>query len=256
MIKLAFPNNIVYKPLFENCELYCKSNDISYYALSEVECSNLLLGNLVDAAFINPLGYGKAVKIADYRIIPGPVLFAEDYTGLATIFFRRSIENIHSLISPTPDDFAMVIAKLILSEKFGISGDIVKHIGNKSELLEKSDSAILWGSATVNDVSLDISEEWFDLVELPLPLGFWACRSENCPPKIFDIVNSLKKDNLPEFNEILEEVQSRNEIPRRKGKIYWHWNPELEEALESTLLFLYYHQILSDIPAVKILEIQ
>lgn len=254
MIKLAFPKNEVYQPLFERCESYCKDHNIRYFKLNESECADFLLRNLVDAAFLSPLGYGKGVKIADFRIIPGPVLFTEDYTGLATIYFRKGLDTVSSIQSSSPDDFIMVIAQLLLKEKFGIDLNLEQNKGTKNEILSKYDSAILWGNEQGEDVSLDVSEEWYDLVEEPLPLGFWVCRAEGYPPNIKQIVNDIASKSLPAKVEIKEQFEESKEQYRRKGFLYWNWSPELETSIETVLLFLYFHQILNEIPAVKILN--
>ncbi|ROL59877.1 hypothetical protein D9V87_03745 [Bacteroidetes/Chlorobi group bacterium MS-B_bin-24] len=250
MIRLAFPDNPVYKPLFEGSEKYCLGNEVRCYRLSETQCSDYMLRNLVDAAFLSPLGYGKGVKVADYRIIPGPMMVSENYTGLATIYFKQGLENVNTIYSPTPDDFMMLLGQLVLNEKFGIDAKIKKMTGSKSDILLNYDSAIIWGKAESGDISLDVSEEWFDLVEEPLPLGFWVCRAESYPPKIQEIVSSFASAQLAKTEEILD---SSSKYSERKGKIYWHWEPELEGAFESVLLFLYLHQMLSELPAVKIL---
>ncbi|ROL56605.1 hypothetical protein D9V84_07815 [Bacteroidetes/Chlorobi group bacterium Naka2016] len=254
MIRLAIPKNEIYKPLFEECENYCSTRNIKYYRLSESQCTDYLLRNLVDAAFISPLGYGKGVKIADFRIIPGPILFTEDYTELATIYFKQNLENVSSIQSNTPDDFIMIIAQLLLKEKFGIDLKLEQNSGPRAEILSKHDSAILWGKEKTDDVTLDVSEEWFDLVEEPLPLGFWVCRAENYPPNIKQIVSGIASHSLPEKEEIEEQIVGESKHLPRKGLLYWKWSSNLETSIETVLLFLYVHQVLSEIPAVKILE--
>ncbi len=255
MIRLALPKNDIYKPLFVGCDSYCKSHNIKYYELSENQCAEYLLRNLVDAAFLSPLGYGRGVKIADYRIVPGPVLFTEDYTELATIYFNKGLNEVCSIQSSTPDDFMMLIARLLLNEKFGIDLKIEHTEASKEDILSHKDSAILWGKEKGDDVSLDISEEWFDLFEEPLPLGFWVCRAEGYPPNIKEIINSIASSDLPDKQEIEEsENEANSKHYKRRGSIYWRWAPHLETSIETVLLFLYMHQLLSDIPAVKILE--
>lgn len=254
MIKLAIPKNEIYKHLFEKCEAYCQKHNIKYYLLTENECSDFLLRNLVDAAFLSPLGYGKGVKVADYRIIPGPAIFSEDYTGLATIYFNKGLNNISSIQSNSPGDFMMLIAQLLLHEKYGINLNLEHTKDSKSEILAKHDSAILWGYEKGDYVTLDISEEWYDLFEEPLPLGFWVCRAETYPPNIKDIVTAIASISLPSPQEIEEETKGNSKHYKRKGKIFWKWDSMLEPALENMLIFLYLHQLLSDIPAVKVLD--
>lgn len=253
MIKIAFPKNVFYENLFTRAEEFARNNNIRLYRLSEKDCTDYLLRNLVDGAFLSPLGYGRGVMIADLRIVPGPMLFSSDYTGLASIFFREGVEKIESIISDSSDDFIVLIGKLILKEKFGIDVDLKQMEGSKEELLQNFDSAILWGKSKINEITLDVSEEWFDLVEEPLPLGFWVVRAEEYPPNILDIIKEFSIENLPFEEEIIENMTEDIARPSRKGKIIWQWRQDLEGAISSALMFLYYYQILPEIPAVKIL---
>ncbi|MGQ9818588.1 MAG: MqnA/MqnD/SBP family protein [Candidatus Kapaibacteriales bacterium] len=253
MIKIAFPNNVFYENLFTRADDFAPKNNIRIYKLSENGCTDYLLRNLVDCAFLSPLGYGQAIKIVDLRIVPGPMLFASDYTGLASIFFRQGVDKIETIITNSSDDFIVLIGKLVLKEKFGIDANLKQIKGSKEDLLQNFDSAILWGKSKNDEITLDVSEEWFDLVEEPLPLGFWVVRAEEYPPNILNIVKALSIENLPLEEEIIENLAEGIERPSRKGKIIWQWREDLEDAIFSALMFLYYYQILPEIPAVKIL---
>lgn len=253
MIKIAFPKNQIYEGLFAHSDDYCRANNIQYYKLTEAECADYLLRNLVDCAFLSPLGYGKGVMIADFRIVPGPMLFAINYTELASIFFREGAEKINIITSNSADDFIIIIARLILKEKFGIDADFKQINAEKEDLLRQGDSAIVWGKSQSNEISLDVSEEWFDLFEEPLPLGFWVVRAETFPPNIQQIVNGLAIPDLPSEVEITETLASGETRLPRKGQLIWRWREDLQDAISSVLIFLYYHQFLPEIPAVKIL---
>lgn len=253
MIKIAFPKNVFYENLFTRADEVARNNNIHLYRLSEKDCTDYLLRNIVDVTFLSPLGYGQGGMIADLRIVPGPMLFANDYTGLASIFFREGVEKIESIISDSSDDFIVLIGKLILKEKFGIDADLKQMQGSKEELLRNFDSAVLWGKGKNNEITLDVSEEWFDLVEEPLPLGFWVVRSEEYPRNIINIIKEFAIENLPFEEEVIESMTEDIARPSRKGKIIWHWRQDLENAISSVLMFLYYYQLLPEIPAVKIL---
>lgn len=253
MIRIAFPDIEAYSNLFGVCDSYCAEHNIEYYKVKETECVDLLLRNLVDCAFISPLGYGMGVKIADFRVVPGPVVFSRDYTGLASIHFNKGLTSVRSLCSPTPKDFPMIIARLLLLEKFGLHLELQMMEGTREQAFEKYDASIFWGRSQSDEPSLDVSEEWFDLIEEPLPLGFWVCRAEDFPPNIMEIANSIVAPNLPSEETVSEDIVPTSQRFTRSGTIFWRWKDEFEEALKSMLLFLFYHQLLREIPAVKIL---
>jgi hypothetical protein len=38
----------------------------------------------------------------------------------------------------------------------------------------------------------------------------------------------------------------------REGKILYRWNDDVQEGMEAALHMLFYHQLLSEIPAIKL----
>ena len=250
---IVLPTN----PIFD---IYCKNKDevearygTRIIRLPEKDCISTMLYNRADAAFLSPLGYGLGLGRADYRIVEGPALGLLGYTKTASIYFKEGLVTLASAMSDEPDDFIMLMANLLLREMYDIELDLKKNTEGIDKILGVADAAILWGNKQEIPNSLDISDEWFEFFNYQLPLGFWVCRNEEHPIAIKEIITDLIGPAFTLEDDILEELPLDKDLLPRQGRILRKWDDDMEQALEQTISLLYYHQFLSEIPAIKIL---
>ncbi len=250
--KIAVPKNKIFDRLVANEKAVSERYDIHLIRTSEKRCSELLMNNRVDAALLSPLGYGLGYDKADYRIIPGPCLTSIGYSKFASIFFRGDLSSIDTIAAPDSDDFLIKVGLLMLSERYGMEPKVKKQHGELKDLLAKNEAAVVWGASGGEDRALDVCEEWFDWSDMPLPLGVWTCRALEHPKEIDKIVKYLAAAG--ERQERIDEPPSDeiNTVPRF-GALVWKWDPEIENALQQIIHFLYFRQYLGEISAVKVL---
>ncbi len=101
---------------------------------------------------------------------------------------------------------------------------------------------------------MDVSEDWFETFDIPLPIGFWVVRNEEEPANVMEFTKKFALDDLPEEIEIKPHAGHNQYDIDRQGFILTRWNDESKSALEQTLEFLYYHRLLPELPAVKIFQ--
>lgn len=256
MIKIAVPDNRLYSNLYSRWQQVGDLYKLDVRTLTESKVSNLMLSNQVDLALLNPQSYGIAVNRADYRIIPGPALSTQDYTGILSLFFKKGLHTISKCGISDNDDFFSEIAKILLAENFNIYPDyIISNAFNEEEsnIPFGCDSAIVWKESTAAENALDISEEWYQNYEIPLPLLFWVCRAETLHTNLDDLIRSISNDELLREENVYDATVDNEKTGRRYGKLIWHWNEEIEYALSQVLELLYYHQLLPEIADVKIM---
>jgi hypothetical protein len=256
-VNIAVPNNPVFSKLYSNTEFINNYDKISIFDVNEPEIFTLLYGERVDLALMTPLTYAQGIRKSDFRIIPGPALSVEGFGGLASIFFQKGLQSIDSCVSPTPDDYLIQMGRILLSEKFDIIVNLLKKKSSIDNLLNEFNSVIAWNDMEPKLDALDITEEWFDSFEAPMPLCFWVCKADSFPKDIEDIVKNLAISGLPDEEEIIftnnSEDMTEDYIPRI-GKYIWSWGSDSESILEQTLQLIYFHQLVEDIAAVKILN--
>ena len=109
---------------------------------------------------------------------------------------------------------------------------------------------------------MDISEEWDMAFSYPLPLVLWVCRNEyvldagsETLQRMEEVLRSTRlcADENLEAREARYEQQSIGDADLRDGIIQWIWSDDILEALQQTLQLLFYRQLLSDIPEIKVL---
>jgi len=96
----------------------------------------------------------------------------------------------------------------------------------------------------------------------PLPLVLWVCRNEyvldagsETLQRMEEVLRSTRlcADENLEAREARYEQQSIGDADLRDGIIQWIWSDDILEALQQTLQLLFYRQLLSDIPEIKVL---
>ena len=251
-MKLAVPNNKLFSKLYDNKDFVENTKDLQIFRVNEIDTHKLLLTRKVDAALLSPYGYGMGHKNAEFRIIPETALSSVDYTGLASVFFKQGLHEISKVASNAPDDFIIKIGGILLAEKYGFDVELFGAKGNKKEILKKFDAAILWERSNASDNALDISDEWFDMFEMPLSLLAWVTWADNVPDKLVQYIRNISAPDIPKEEKIIESSDEDVDFNMREGHLFWSWTDEVEKAFEQMLHFLYFHQFFTNIPAVKI----
>ncbi len=250
MIRLAVPNNKNFDFLSDFTQESLEKYKIQVLKLSEQQCFDYLLNNRADAALLSPLSYGKGMMTADFRIINAPILAAENYTSLAYILFRRNLETILSCTSPNPEDFIIKTGQILLSEKLDIEAPLSTQL-SKLENENPPDAIIAWNNEDSPETTLDISEEWYDMYELPLPLAFWVCRSEEYHPEIEFILHQIKMQSAED--KYIVDKNNYPETEARNGRLIFSLTQEVEEGLDQVLQLFYFRGIFPEVPGIKIL---
>lgn len=241
-MKIAIPDHPLYAPILGNVDDVCQRLGWTLIRASEPECSRLLLANMVDMALVSPIGYGMGVALVDYRIIAGPCVQLHDYTDIVGMSFTEHLTGIDSVSSPTPKDFLVRIGALVLAEKFDVEVPALSQ--------GTGDCTIAYvGEA--DHPAMDVSEEWYDLTEEALVAGLWVCRVEADVDTVEDAVR-LIAGSPPAERQISERVPAEGDHFPREGRITYVWDEDTEEALETTMQMLFFHQIFTDLPAVKL----
>lgn len=252
-VRLAVSNENFFKSLIANKDVAIKNYNLEILEMDEKSCYNSLINNRVDSALITPLGFAKCLERGNFSLVSGPFLASEGFTSIASIFYNKNQRTLKTCGTANPDNFLSILAKIILLEKYSLDINFIKDNSKKDELLKKYDMALLLEGSFQNDISQDLSEEWFDCYEMPLILGLWAVRSEEFPQNIKEIVNFLIDKNLNYETEVEEKTSKTSRVEKSKGKLIWNWNEDFRKILENTFEILYYHQFIYDIHDIEVI---
>jgi hypothetical protein len=223
---------------------------------TEQQCAEWLARHSAELALLTPLGYAAESFKTDYRIVPGPALALEGLTYTGSIYLASGAEDLSECASENPDDFLMLMGAAVLAEKFDIETRLVRSHDDSNASPNAPPHAqanvrIGYGFDAAEQVVLDISDEWTDHVQMPLPLAFWVCRPDDVPADVADVVAAMARTHLPEVESVTEQ-EHYGLSAEREGKIIWHWSDEVEAALQRTIELLYYWQFTTAIAATQV----
>jgi predicted solute-binding protein len=249
---IAIPTHPLFAPFCVNAERICKERGIRLLQGSEQQCGEWLSRHNAELALVTPLVYAQLALKTDLRIVPAPALLLEGLTYSASLYLKPDSDGIITCASSNPDDFLLQMGAAVLSEKFDLPLTLQKtNASTINDALGSTDAVIEYGFDATQEVVLDISDEWTDYLEAPLPLGVWVCRPEEVPDDIAEIINAFADPSQLEEREIFEE-EHRGTNAGRSGKITAAWNDEVEAVLQQTIEFLFYRQHVPAIAATKV----
>jgi hypothetical protein len=249
---IAIPSHPLFAPFCANAERVCQERGIRLLQGNEQQCGEWLARHTAELAFVTPLVYARLALKTDLRIVPAPVLLLEGLTYAASIYLKPASEGIITCVSSNASDFLLQMGAAVLSEKFDLPLMLTPSgTSNLNEALADADAVIEYGFDATHDVVLDVSDEWTDYLEAPLPLGVWVCRPEEVPEDIADIIHAFADTSRLEEQEVFE-LDHRGANAGRSGKIIADWNDEIEEVLQQTIEFLFYRQYVPAIAATKV----
>jgi hypothetical protein len=169
---------------------------------------------------------------------------------VAGVSFNGGLDEIKTVGSSRPKSFHAIMGSLILREKYGAHSTPVvgtNEAGIPDAVVESRDD-------TQTLPTLDLSEEWGDIAEAPLPMALWACRSEAATEieNLDEIIASIADAAIAE-EQVLEAESDETDAFPREGKMMYRWSDEIETGLIAAMNLLYFHQMIPEIPEVKIL---
>ncbi len=247
--KIAVPDTPYLKDLFANSDKVKEEYGFEFFVVPEDKIGEFFFNNRFDLALLSPMDYALGIGKSDYRILEGPCFAAEAYTKLGSVYFNPNLPDISTIGTPTPENFLIKIAKLLLAERYEMHPNIMKFDGSVSESLAKHDAVLTLVSDKEIEATLDISEEWYINSSSPLPLAFWVARNDEAPNDAHDIIKKLAADFYQ--TDIIINEQSEDGSFVREGRILKVWNEEIAKALVEVIELLYYHQFIPEIGDVK-----
>ncbi len=201
----------------------------------------------LDGAFLSPIDYAK--DYAMYRVVQGVGAVSRGDSKTIELLFNENLRRIETLAVDVASTSEIVLAHLIMKEKYGIAPRIVPVSGPGEGSLRKADATLLVGDAALamerKSNRIDLVDEWMDLTGLPYVHGFWVTREGG--------LTAAQTTYLIESAEAGKK-NIENIIPPADLEYFGQFEYDLsDEALDSVgelFRMAYYHGILKDIPNV------
>lgn len=218
-----------------------------------------LLNDECDAALIGPIEYAR--NSSDFSLYPSIGVTSRGESRTSVLCVNRNIRSIASVAVGAVSSSDIVLAKIILSEKFEQDIVIVPVIGSVQQMLLKADAALLTGNALLTSQwegpTLDLVDEWTDMTGMPFVHLLCAARKEKYKKEIGSLLlasQGLGTASLPIIAaQQAKELSYPVEAMERQLEGYTYgFDDESREALGEFFRYAFYLGILPDVPEIEV----
>jgi chorismate dehydratase len=200
----------------------------------------------LDAAFLSPMDYARGAS--EYLIVPGAAVASRRGNSAVAIHFRKGTRDVRTLAVPAVSMSDIVLARVLLAEKFNLTPAIVPVAGTLDDMLKQADAALLSGDEALRTGenrpdALDLVEEWVTTTDLPYVHGFCVGREDALEKDEWTVLgSSAAAMNGASVSSLVEEASSDPE------KFSYDLDDDVRDGIREFLQYAYYHGILPDVP--------
>jgi predicted solute-binding protein len=207
-----------------------------------------LEAGLLAAGFVSPIDFAR--NASEYRVVPNTGVASREANGSLIIRFRPGLETVRSLAVPAIATSDIILARLLLSERFGITPTLIPVAGSPEEMLTRADAALIASLSASpghdDEEGLDLIEEWIGATGLPYVHGIIASRDGALTP---EEARGLSSVATPPDEPIGEDDQGEPVYP----PFGYGLQEDALDGLREFMHYAYFHGILPDVPDVTFL---
>lgn len=219
-------------------------------------------------AFLSPIDYAR--HGGDYLIVPGVGVSSSSPSDTIQLFINPNVRNVHTLAVDIRVTSEIILAKIILAEKFpnedSSNGPLqfIPMLAQSDKMLSKADAALVVNFHPRTRVpdepfALDLVDEWNDLTGLPYVHGFWVGHED---PGAEDVVAPLiraREQGVLHLAESAEVIASRLNVSRGTIRDYlagfsYGLGEDEQAGLSEFFRLAYFHGILPDVPDLNFFD--
>lgn len=250
MNKLGTIADLYGAPLFYH--LKEKRETVNLITDSELQISKMLREEELDAAFLSPITFARDHDI--YSIVPGVCIASEGNSNVICLYFKEGLREIKTIATNLLNVSEMVLAKLILIEKYSVTPTFIPTRADIDEMLHKADAALIVGDYNLELLNrknkIDLVDEWSDLTELPYVHGLWVTEKEKLSQADIDILKASADYGSAHLNEIAINYPQRNkdEVVDYLSAFSYKLDEKAKNGLSEFIRMAYFHEIIEDLP--------
>jgi len=143
-------------------------------------CADNLATGAVDAGIVSSVEY---LKIPGLRIVPGLCIASPKRVRSVGILTKVPPEEIRSLALDTSSRSSIVLARILLRERYGADPECHEMAPDLEAMLHEHDAAVMIGDRFMRArreglLMLDLAEEWHAWTGLPFVFALWLVRED------------------------------------------------------------------------------
>ena len=243
--RLGIISDRLAQPLFN---LLREKNKFLLWENSPAELAIKLRRKELDGAFLSHIDYAKDYSM--YRLLPQIAAVSRKESGAVLLIFREDARTIKKIGVDPAYESEIVLASIILTEKFEVRPQIIPTRSGIECLSQKADAYLACGDAAMklreHRNKLDLVDEWQDITDLPFVHGFWVTREGALGKEEIDFIIRSGKEGATRFGQSAE-ADGSGEL-----SLFSYSFGETEiQAVSEFFRMAYYHGIIKDIPDVR-----
>ncbi|MEW5798155.1 MAG: MqnA/MqnD/SBP family protein [Bacteroidota bacterium] len=218
-----------------------------------------LMSKESDAAFVHPMDYG--INSSDLIIYPGIGVSASGFAGTVRLYLRGELRDIKTMAVGTVTTTDVVLARVVLGEKYDSVPAIVPVAGTVEAMLAKADCALVAGevlhSVQTKYPFIDLVDEWSDITELPFVHSICVGRSESFNKDLSDLLIVSQESGKNELRTLADELsrdrsQSPDVIYNFLTPFTYGFDDQSRESLETFFQMAFFHGLMGDVPEIVV----
>lgn len=245
-VTLGIPNLVSCRPFVEGL----RESDLFTLVRDEpAVLAQKLHARVLDASYISPIEY--AWNASEYLILPESAVVSSAGNNSLLLYFRRGVHDVTTLAVPPTSASDIVLAKILLAERFDIYPRFIPVAGDVDAMLAKADAALLSGDpalAAVRPDALDLIEEWIATTDLPYVHGFLAAREDALTREARTAVSLAGTRGLQAV------AAAGGDAAVQVARFDYAFSEDAREGVREFLRYAYYHGILPDVPELRFFE--
>ena len=219
-------------------------------------------------AFLSPIDYAR--HGADYLIVPGVGVSSSARSETVQLFINQGVRNIETMAVDIRVTSEIILAKIILAEKFPNepSADkalrYIPMLPHRDEMLRKADAALIVNfhphSQDQNEpFALDLVEEWNDLTGLPYVHGVWVGYDDDDPGTIVEDLSRSRDRGVSDLGTIARGIAAERDVTVEIAEEYlskfcYSFGDEEQQGFTEFVQLAYFHGVLPDVPDLNFFE--
>lgn len=208
------------------------------------ECADALKSGVAD------IGIVPVIEMTRQRLemIPGTGVACRGAVRSILLLTKDYPEKIRTVAVDTSSRTSVMLARVILAERYGVEPRFIPHPPNLAAMLQVADAALIIGDPAMrlkpellSLVVFDLGAEWFDMTGLPFVFAVWACRKEVFSPDLEPAFRGSCRFGLEHIEDIVNAEWEPRKMSIQLVRDYFARNiiSELgEKEYEGLRLFL------------------
>lgn len=256
--KIGALRDLYTQPLYRTL---ISSSDTSEELLFDTPAAHIdkLMSNELNAAFIHPMDY--ALNSSDLIIFPGVGVSATGFASTVRLYLRSDVRNITTMAVGAVTTTDVLLARIVLTEKYDSAPSILPVAGTIDEMLTKADCALVAGDAVLdvhsNRPYIDMIDEWSDISELPFVHALCVTRGESFNKELSERLLASQETGKHHLRAVADDLSrdhrhSPDTIYNFLSHFSYGFDEQSRESLETFFQMAFYHSMMGDVPEIHI----